>query len=106
MRSAYLHVVARPELRIGEHLEGLDQLPEPVRVSALRVVGVVALGQVPEDTLDGVLVGARGDLEGFVVVAGERVGHGAPLSGRSDGQRSTVGRSEGRQGMGRPDTRR
>ena len=72
-----LHVVARPQLRIGEHVEGLDQLPEPVRVAALRIVRMVALGQVSEDTLDGVLIGVGGNLEGFVVVAGERIGHGS-----------------------------
>jgi hypothetical protein len=41
---------------------------KPLVVAAVWIVGVVALGEVPEDPLDGAPVGAGADLEGFVEV--------------------------------------
>ena len=69
-------IILRATVRVGEHSERLDELLELFRVPALRVVGMVPFGQVTVDALDGLQVGAVGDLQHLVVVYRGRNGHG------------------------------
>ena len=62
------YIVTGTGLRICERPMSLDDLHEAVIVSTVGVVGMVLLGEMPEDTFNGFSVGVRTQLQQLVVI--------------------------------------
>ena len=62
------YVVPGPTCRIVQDLVGVVNFPKPLLVPGLGIIGMVALGQQPEDALEGLRVSALAQLQHFVMV--------------------------------------
>src|SRR6266498_4884710 len=64
------HVVPCPLFRISQHRIGLKERTESVLVAGLLIIGMESLRQQPVDAVDRLWVGARVDLQHFVIIDG------------------------------------